>query len=109
MKQDKQDEDAPPRGGPGHGGASSELFRVSVAAVEVHPASTRIMYTYAAKPDLGLIRSEDGGKRWVGPVDLRPCTSRRTAATSIDHAMEGDPQSSGSPTGRSSLHHSADC
>ncbi|MGH2406042.1 MAG: WD40/YVTN/BNR-like repeat-containing protein, partial [bacterium] len=43
---------------------SSSLSNVPVTAVEAHPKNPQIMYAYAVKPDLGLIRSEDGGRQW---------------------------------------------
>lgn len=44
---------------------SPALAGVPVTAVEVHPKIPQTMYAYAAKPELGLIRSEDGGKQWT--------------------------------------------
>ncbi|MGH2359282.1 MAG: F510_1955 family glycosylhydrolase [bacterium] len=44
---------------------SPVLSSVPVTAVEVHATNPKIMYAYAAKPELGLIRSEDGGKQWT--------------------------------------------
>ena len=44
---------------------SPALSRVPVTAIEVHPANPQVMYAYAAKPDLGLVRSDDGGKQWT--------------------------------------------
>ncbi|MGH2372826.1 MAG: F510_1955 family glycosylhydrolase, partial [bacterium] len=51
------------------------LSGIPVTAVEVHPKQPRIVYAYAVHPDLGLIRSEDGGQKWsavgffLGPRD----------------------------------------
>lgn len=41
------------------------LTGVQVTAIEVHPKDPQTMYAYAAKPELGLIRSDDGGKQWT--------------------------------------------
>ncbi len=51
-------------------GGSWRLFSPSLAgapvtAVEVHPKNPQIVYAYAVKPDLGLIRSDDGGNQWI--------------------------------------------
>ncbi len=43
---------------------SEALSSLPVTVIEVHPKNPQIIYAYAAKPDLGLIRSEDGGKQW---------------------------------------------
>ena len=43
---------------------SPALAGVPVTAVEVHPRDPQSMYAYAADPELGLIRSADGGMRW---------------------------------------------
>ncbi|MGQ0548577.1 MAG: WD40/YVTN/BNR-like repeat-containing protein, partial [Armatimonadota bacterium] len=43
---------------------SPSLSGVPVTAVEVHPKNPQIIYAYAVKPDLGLVRSQDGGKQW---------------------------------------------
>lgn len=44
---------------------SPALTGVPVTAVEVHPKDPQTMYAYAARPELGLIRSDDGGKQWT--------------------------------------------
>jgi hypothetical protein len=41
-----------------------ELYGIAVTAVEYDPKDPRILYAYAARPDLGLVRSDDGGQRW---------------------------------------------
>lgn len=41
------------------------LFGLPVTTVEAYPKDPRVMYAYAARPDLGLIRSADGGKGWA--------------------------------------------
>lgn len=43
---------------------SPVVLNVPVTAMEAHP-NPQIMYAYAAKPELGLIRSEDGGRQWT--------------------------------------------
>ncbi len=43
---------------------SGALSGVPVTAVAYHPKNPRILYAYAARPDLGLIRSEDEGQQW---------------------------------------------
>lgn len=43
---------------------SNALSGIQVTAVAYHPKNPRTLYAYAARPDLGLIRSEDGGEQW---------------------------------------------
>jgi len=43
---------------------SGALSGAPVTAVAYHPKNPRTLYAYAARPDLGLIRSEDGGEQW---------------------------------------------
>lgn len=43
---------------------SKTLSGIPVTAVAYHPKNPRTLYAYAARPDLGLIRSEDGGEQW---------------------------------------------
>jgi hypothetical protein len=50
---------------------SAQLFSAPVTAVEAHPKDPRIMYAYAMRLDLGLVRSEDGGRQWT-PVGFYP-------------------------------------
>ena len=40
------------------------LSGVSVTAAAYHPKEAGILYAYAVRPDLGLIRSDDGGEHW---------------------------------------------
>lgn len=44
---------------------SAQLLNVPVTAVEVHPKNPQVMYAYAMRPNLGLIRSGDGGRQWT--------------------------------------------
>ncbi|MBI4277587.1 MAG: hypothetical protein HY660_03940 [Armatimonadetes bacterium] len=44
---------------------TSALLSLPITAVEIHPKDPRIAYVYAAKPDLGLLRTTDGGNRWT--------------------------------------------
>lgn len=41
------------------------LAGMQVTAVEVHPKTPQVMYAYAARPGLGLVRSKDGGRQWT--------------------------------------------
>ncbi len=41
------------------------LYGVPVTTIEVHPKDPRVMFAYAARPGLALIRSEDGGQQWT--------------------------------------------
>jgi photosystem II stability/assembly factor-like uncharacterized protein len=43
---------------------SKALSGIQVTAVAYHPKNPRTLYAYAARPDLGLITSEDGGEQW---------------------------------------------
>jgi photosystem II stability/assembly factor-like uncharacterized protein len=43
---------------------SKALSGSQVTAVAYHPKNPRTLYAYAARPDLGLIKSEDGGEQW---------------------------------------------
>ncbi len=43
---------------------SKTLSGIQVTAVAFHPKNPRILYAYAARSDLGLIRSEDEGQQW---------------------------------------------
>lgn len=43
---------------------SKALSGIQVTAVAYHPKNPRTLYAYAARPDLGLIKSEDGGEQW---------------------------------------------
>jgi len=45
---------------------SGALSGIVVTAVAYHPKNPRTLYAYAARPDLGLIKSEDGGEQWKG-------------------------------------------
>jgi photosystem II stability/assembly factor-like uncharacterized protein len=44
---------------------SPSLSGLPITAVEVHPKNPQVMYAYAVNPNLGLIRSTDGGKQWT--------------------------------------------
>jgi hypothetical protein len=41
-----------------------QLLNVPVTAIEAHPKDPDVIYAYASRQGLGLIRSEDGGKTW---------------------------------------------
>lgn len=40
------------------------LSGIPVTAVAYHPKDPRILYAYGVRPDLGLIKSDDGGQQW---------------------------------------------
>ncbi|MGQ0571194.1 MAG: F510_1955 family glycosylhydrolase [Armatimonadota bacterium] len=41
------------------------LRDVPVTAIDVHPSNPQIMYAYASRRTLGLMRTEDGGTQWT--------------------------------------------
>lgn len=43
---------------------SDALSGIAVTAVAFHPKDHRVLYAYAVRPDLGVIKTEDGGARW---------------------------------------------
>lgn len=52
-----------------HAHISTDMLNVPVTAIEFHPAQPEIGYAYASRSDLGLLRTTDGGRRWM-PVGL---------------------------------------
>jgi len=43
---------------------SDALSGIAVTGVAFHPKDHRVLYAYAVRPDLGVIKTEDGGARW---------------------------------------------
>jgi photosystem II stability/assembly factor-like uncharacterized protein len=40
------------------------LSGIAVTAAAYHPKDPRVLYGYAVRQDLGLVKSEDGGEQW---------------------------------------------
>lgn len=51
-------------GGKSWSSMSKETSGVVVTAVAYHPKNSKVLYAYAVRPDLGLIRSDDEGQHW---------------------------------------------
>lgn len=51
-------------GGKGWSSMSNEISGVVVTAAAYHRKDPRVLYAYAVRPDLGLIKSQDGGQQW---------------------------------------------